>query len=114
MVRHKCERLTAALYEGEENTLPSCTIPDDSLTIKDILYRFTKGMPLDLPYRAAMYDDADDDEVHPSNMRNLDLVDMLEMSENASKTINDYKTSSNTSNVTTTNDDATSSNTLSE
>lgn len=58
--------------EGFEFTEPSITVPDKSLTIKDILYRFTQGLPLDDYETPLVYgDDSEQDEnnfdVHPAN-----------------------------------------------
>lgn len=92
---------------GESNPDPSMTVPDQSLSIKDILYRFAKGLPLDDLRTSAQYgddiDNSDDDfSVHPSNTFNHDLLDLLPDDEltfravtsepsNAQTTINDDK-----------------------
>ena len=58
--------------EGFEFTEPSITVPDQSLTVKDILYRFTQGLPLDnyevpLVYGGDDEQDEDNFDVHPAN-----------------------------------------------
>lgn len=69
--------------EGEYNDEPSMTVPDESLSVTDIIYRFTKGLPLDNVMRTVRYGDdseqSDDDmEVHPANTFDHDILDLLE------------------------------------
>lgn len=70
-------------FVGEKNTLPSDTVPDQSLTVKDILFRFSKGLPLDNLERPLVYGDSseqheDNFDVHPSNQFGMDYVDVME------------------------------------
>lgn len=57
------------------------TVPDQSLSIKDILYRYSTGMPLDDYHRNGVYgDDVENDDdnwdVHPNNILDHDLSDI--------------------------------------
>lgn len=46
----------------------SMTIPDDSLTVRDIMERFTRGLPLEGVHRySVLYDEGDDFDVNPQN-----------------------------------------------
>lgn len=68
---------------GEVNSSPSVTVPDESLSIKDILQRFVTGQPLDILRRSAIFGDdmeqsEDDWNVHPSNQFEHDLLDLVE------------------------------------
>lgn len=68
---------------GEVNSSPSETIPDESLSIKEILQRFVSGQPLDAVRRSAVFGDEleqseDDWNVHPSNQFEHDLLDLVE------------------------------------
>lgn len=92
----------------------SQTVPDQSLSIQDILYRFTVGLPLDNVARYENYDeevsgapsDSDDSfDVHPANGGATDILDYVEGS-NFVKDVT--KRLSEAQNVTTNNDDANS------
>lgn len=68
---------------GEVNSSPSETIPDESLSIKEILQRFVNGMPLDVARRPVVFGDdleqsEDDWNVHPSNQFEHDILDLIE------------------------------------
>lgn len=101
-------------YKREVNNEPSLTIPDDSLSIVQIIDRFVKGLPTDNVHRyPATYQDNnfndDDFSVDPANQFGLDLTDIDEMRNAASDVIDRYKRSQQTpqnANATTTNDDA--------
>jgi len=66
---------------GEKNYLPSVTVPDMSLTIPEILDRYTRGLPLSLnPLPAVGYDDPDFDDVDPTRDPAFDLNDAKRLS----------------------------------
>lgn len=79
----------------ETNTLPSMTVPDETMSVKELVYRFAQGMPLDtVRQRVPIYDDTQlDDEwdVHPANLQDLDLVDLIELHRNASERLSNLK-----------------------
>lgn len=64
--------------ENEKNMLPSLTIPDETLALKEILYRFTNGIvPMNM--RELPYDKDGvtiDDDVNPVNDSELTLSDL--------------------------------------
>lgn len=88
---------------GEVNTLPSMTVPDQDLTVKDILYRFTKGLPLDGLTRLDSYDDDDDWEVSPFNQLGHDLTDITSAADNIALCLQSDDEATQVENVTTTN-----------
>lgn len=62
--------------QGEVNTKPSLTIPDQTLPIREILARFAKGLPVGV--KTPVYEGEDNDLPDP---RTLDLVDIQNMQE---------------------------------
>lgn len=62
--------------KGEVNEMPSMTIPDQSLTVAELVYRFTHGQPLG-GHRTPVYDD--DQEInYPANWEKLDISEKYE------------------------------------
>ncbi|AXH77831.1 MAG: hypothetical protein [Microviridae sp.] len=61
-------------------TMPSETVPDQSLTIRQILDRYARGLPLDV--KTPIWEE--DDELNPlPDVRTLDLTEKQEMLQNA-------------------------------
>lgn len=67
---------------GEVNTMASRTIPDETMSIREIVYRFTKNLPVTSGVKVPIYEG--DDEFTP-DLRTLDLVERQQMAENARK-----------------------------
>jgi hypothetical protein len=63
--------------KAEVNDLPSLTVPDQTMSVKEILERYARGLPLGAGERVPMYDEEDD----LPDPRTLDLVDRQELSE---------------------------------
>jgi hypothetical protein len=63
----------------EQNDEPSQTIPDQALTIKQILQRFASGQSLE--GKTAIYDESESEEYFP-DPRYMDLADRQELQEN--------------------------------
>ena len=65
----------------EVNDEVSLTIPDESLTIQEIVYRYRSGEPLEVRTNNVQYDDdsEEDDFIHPSNRFGLDLTDLEDL-----------------------------------
>lgn len=57
----------------EVNNMPSCTIPDQSMTVQEIITRFANGLPVD-GQRVPVYDDDVDMEFVP-DLAHMDLAD---------------------------------------
>lgn len=78
--------------EGEIFTEASKTVPDQTLTVRELLVRHTRGLPLD-GYREPIYDE--DETSQGLRIESLDLVDkqvlMASAKETQEKAKNDYK-----------------------
>lgn len=61
---------------GEVNDLPSMTVPDDSMSIREILDRFARGLPID-GFRVPMYDEDND----MPDIRTLDFAERQQLAE---------------------------------
>lgn len=82
-------------FTGEVNTLPSEVIPDESLTIRDILVRFTSGVGY-APGSVfgELHEDGDvsiDDNSSPWNDPDITLSDLMDMHESLSSRIKDLQ-----------------------
>lgn len=73
----------------EQNDEPSLTIPDQTLTIKEILQRYASGQSLEgkTPY----YDESESEEYYP-NPRYMDLAEREELSQDYREEIQHIKT----------------------
>lgn len=63
--------------KGEENKFPSQTIPNEAMSIREILVRYSRGMPIDT--RVPIYDEEND--LGSLNPRKMDLADIQELRE---------------------------------
>ena len=63
---------------GEINPLPSLTIPDQSLTIREIMARNSQGLGFRDP-QVPLYDDSDDFNDYLPNIQTLDLQERKEL-----------------------------------
>lgn len=61
------------IYEGETNHQPSMTIPDQTLPLKELISRFTRGLPI--TEFKPIYDENGD----LPDPRKMDLVELHEM-----------------------------------
>lgn len=72
-------------WPGERNLLPSMTIPDQSMSLQEMIDRFVHGIPVNaakVPFYAP--DDFDDDDLEPlPDPLKMDPVDRQEMAEEA-------------------------------
>lgn len=66
----------------ERNDQPSLTIPDQTLTIPEILRRYARGIPLDSIVKLPIYDGED---IYNPDMRTLDLTEQAELIEQRSQ-----------------------------
>lgn len=73
---------------GEVNNEPSMTIPDDSMSIKEILDRYARGLPLG-GERVPVYNG----EEYIPDLETLDLVDRAELMEMNSNRIKELQNS---------------------
>ena len=61
--------------DGEINNLPSQTIPDQTLSVRELLVRYAKGLPLD-GMKQPIWEGEDGDAIDP---RRLDLAERQEL-----------------------------------
>ncbi len=81
--------------KGEINKLPSMTIPDQTMTIKEILDRFTRGLPLDAG-KVPIYEG----EEYTPDLRFMDLAEREEFIENTFARAREIQESQKTVSVT--------------
>lgn len=72
-----CNQATAHLRKSfsKKFTQPSMTVPDQTMSMRTMLERHTKGLPLDGKGRQAIYED-DGQPTGGVNPKTLDLVDL--------------------------------------
>ena len=80
-----CEVPVDGLAKGEKNFSPSMTVPDMSLTVRDILERFVTGRSFDNLYREAFFSEEMED------IRGMDLVETTALSQDNVQNIIDLK-----------------------
>jgi len=61
--------------DGEVNDLPSQTIPDQTLSVRELLVRYAKGLPLE-GLKQPIWEGEDGDAIDP---RRLDLAERQEL-----------------------------------
>ena len=72
----------------KEFTMPSETVPDQSLTMRQILDRYARGLPLDV--KTPIWEE--DDELNPlPDVRTLDLTEKQDMLQSAKDELNAIK-----------------------
>lgn len=73
-------------YEGEINNEPSMTVPDQTMSIRTILERHSRGLPIggsmDVYY--------DEDDTMP-DYRTLDLTEIVDLKQEVKETFEKYK-----------------------
>lgn len=80
--------------KGEVNTLPSMTKPDETLSVKEILTRYGRGLTDDMA-KVPMYETDDSDEsnehIQGINTATLDLSERHELFTESKKTVDAVK-----------------------
>lgn len=61
--------------EGQKFTQPSMTIPDQTMSIPELIRRYAQGLPLGAP-RVPVYD-GEDDPMQGINFKKLDLSEQM-------------------------------------
>lgn len=84
-VRNFQNWLTYELTEGQKFTLPSLTIPDQTMSVQTILEKYAKGINLG-GIKTAIYDEDEDTELG-IDPRTLDLTDFEQLSRENKKKI---------------------------
>jgi len=72
--------------EGEINVEPSQTIPDHNMTMREIVSRYTRGLPINT--KVPIYDG--EEEYYP-DPRSLDLTEIQALKDQAATTIKKYR-----------------------
>jgi hypothetical protein len=70
----------------ERNTKPSMTIPDQALSVKDILNRFARGIPVE--ERTPIYEDVESPDDFLPDPRTLDLAERQQYAEMVQEELN--------------------------
>lgn len=81
--------ITSQNYQPEEgviNLLPSQTVPDQSLTLRELLVHYTRGGQLPQSQQQPAYYD---ENVFVPNLKKLDLVELNELHEENTKNAQD-------------------------
>lgn len=73
--------------EGEKNFQPSMTIPDQTMSIREIMQRYARGLPLDMEKTPVYH--GEDDEF--PDMQRLDLAERQEVIEHYKNEFNEIK-----------------------
>lgn len=72
------------VFDGEVNTKPSMTVPDQALTVREIIDRFTRGLAPQIAFEKVYSDENPD-------IRGLDIVQLEELRKETSETIEFYE-----------------------
>ena len=72
--------------KGEVNTLPSMTIPDQTMSIRTIVDRYAKGLPV-----TAFTPIYEGEDFYMPDPKTLDLVDRAELLENVKQEVESLK-----------------------
>lgn len=68
------------VYQVEVNELPSLTVPDMAMTVKEILIRHSQGLPFEAG-KVPIFDDAQDFDDYLPNLALLDISERQELLE---------------------------------
>ena len=79
-------------WPGEENTMPSMTIPDQAMSIPEILRRFAQGLPLG-GQKVPLYDD--ELPFDSQQFQKMDLADKAEIMEANKRMMQDLQSELN-------------------
>lgn len=72
--------------KGEVNTAPSSTIPDQTMTMREILERYARGLPIEAG-KVPIYEG---DEDYIPDPRTLDLAERQQLKEQFTQELADY------------------------
>ena len=70
----------------EVNKKPSLTVPDQALTVREILNRFAKGIPMDT--KATVYEDVELEDDFLPDPRTLDLAERQQYADMVQEELN--------------------------
>lgn len=75
---------------GEINLKPSKTIPDQSLSVKEIMTRYAQGLPIS-GQKVAVYNDGDEEENVPANWATLDISEKHDYIEHQKRVVKELQ-----------------------
>jgi len=70
-------------------TMPSETVPDQTLSIREILNRYARGIPMDV--KTPIWDENADENEYMPDPRTLDLAERQEFAESAKQELDQVK-----------------------
>ena len=76
--------------EGEINNSPSLTVPDEAISISELVIRFAKGMPIG-DGKEMLYDGDENDAPETVELRKLDLTERKALLDEAKVQIDDAR-----------------------
>jgi len=79
----------------EVNDKPSLTIPDQTMSIRTIIERYTRGLPISASQNIPMFQDGEEFNPMPDSER-LDLHDRMEFAQQARQELEEIKEKLNT------------------
>lgn len=73
-------------YKGKDGFQPSLTVPDDTMTMREMIMRHTRGLEVNTVERKAIYSDSngvnpatlDNVDIQARKLKNQDRIDLLE------------------------------------
>lgn len=80
--RHARER------KYKETDQPSCTVPDQTMSLRTLLDRYSRGLPIGGIKGAPLYDDQE--IAYGINLKTLDLIDLQNLAEKTKSSIANY------------------------
>ena len=75
--------------KGEKNTLPSKTLPDQTLSIPELIKRYAQGLPLGAPNIPIWDEDPEQDLLSGKNWNTLDLSEKHNFMQSAKEEYNE-------------------------
>lgn len=80
---------TGSIRKGETNTLPSLTIPDETMSMREILQRYARGLPIGGDKSKQMFFEHEGEET--PDFEKMDLIDKMEFQQEAMNEITAQK-----------------------
>lgn len=73
------------IFKGEINNLPSKTIPDQAMSIPELIRRYASGLPLGAPKVPMYAENPEEDLLFGKDFRTLDLSEQHDIVKNAKR-----------------------------
>jgi hypothetical protein len=73
-------------FVGEINSLPSATIPDQTMSIPTLIKRYAQGLPLGAPFLSPIYDpNPEEDILGGKDIRKFDISEQHQLIKDVSR-----------------------------